>query len=81
MDGLQYTTQPSPALKPAFSQRGQNVDIRDALRALLARDRAVENWLHNQIGPVFDALKSDPGRAVTAEQVRERLAAEHTKAR
>jgi putative addiction module CopG family antidote len=55
--------------------------IRDGLRALLARDRAVENWLHNQIGPVFDALKSDPDRAVTAEHVRERLAAEHAKAR
>jgi len=55
--------------------------IRDALRALLARDRAVENWLHEQVGPAYDALKADPSRAVTADQVRARLAAEHAKAR
>jgi putative addiction module CopG family antidote len=54
--------------------------IRDGLRALLARDRAVENWLHNQVGIAYDALKADPSRAVTAEQVRTRLAAEHAKA-
>ena len=51
--------------------------IRDGLRALIARDRAVENWLHNQVGPAYDALKADPSRAVTADQVRARLAAEH----
>ena len=55
--------------------------IRDGLRALLARDRAVESWLHNQVGPAYDALKTDPSRAITADQVRARLAAEHTKAR
>lgn len=53
--------------------------IRDGLRALLARDRAVESWLHNQVGPAYDALKADPSRAVTADQVRSRLAAEYTK--
>lgn len=55
--------------------------IRDGLRALMARDRAVEDWLHSQVGPAFDALKADPSRAVTADQVRARLAAEHAKAR
>ena len=55
--------------------------IRDGLRALLARDRAVESWLHNQVGPAYDALKADPSRAVTADHVRARLAAEHAKAR
>ena len=55
--------------------------IRDGLRALIARDRAVENWLHNQVGPAYDALKADPSRAVTAKQVRTRLAAEHNKKR
>lgn len=55
--------------------------IRDGLRALLARDRAVENWLHGQVGPAYDALKADPSRAVSAEQVRARLAAEHAKTR
>jgi putative addiction module CopG family antidote len=55
--------------------------IRDGLRALMARDRAVENWLHNQVGPAYDALKADPGRAVTTAQLRARLAAEHAKMR
>jgi putative addiction module CopG family antidote len=55
--------------------------IRDSLRALLARDRAVESWLHNQVGPAYDTLKADPSRAITADQVRERLAAEHAKRR
>lgn len=53
--------------------------IRDGLRALLARDRAVESWLYNQVGPAYDALKADPSRAVTADQVRARLATEHAK--
>ena len=55
--------------------------IREGLRALMARDRAVENWLKNQVGPAYDALKADPSRAVTVDQVRARLAAEHAKTR
>ena len=55
--------------------------IRDGLRALMARDRAVEGWLNKQVGPAYDALKADPSRAVTADQVRARLAAEHAKTR
>jgi antitoxin ParD1/3/4 len=47
--------------------------IRDGLRVLLARDRAVENWLFNQVGPAYDAMQADPGRAVTADQIRKRL--------
>ncbi len=55
--------------------------IRDGLRALMTRDRVVENWLLNQVGPAVDALKADPSIAVTLDQVRTRLAAEHGKAR
>jgi antitoxin ParD1/3/4 len=51
--------------------------IRDGLRALLARDRAVESWLHEQVGPAYDALKADPTRAVTIDHVRASFAAEH----
>lgn len=53
--------------------------IRDGLRALMARDRAVEKWLHQQVGPAYDALKTDPSRAVSVDHVRQRLAAEHAK--
>ena len=51
--------------------------IRDGLRALIARDRAVDNWLREQVGPAHDALKADQSRAVTVDQVRARLVAEH----
>ena len=56
--------------------------IRGGLRVLLARDRAaVENWPHGQVGPACDTLIADPSRAVMAEQVRARLAAEHARTR
>jgi len=55
--------------------------IRDGLRALMARDRAVESWLHQEVGPTFDALKTNPERAIPVDQVRARLAARHQKAK
>lgn len=55
--------------------------IREGLRALKARDHAIERWLGDQVGSAYDALKADPSRAVTADQVRTRLATEHAKAR
>ena len=51
--------------------------IRDALRALMARDRALENWLIKEVAPAYDALKADTSTALSADQVRARLAAEH----
>lgn len=51
--------------------------IRDGLRTLIARDRAVENWLQEQVGPAYDALKADPSRAVTLDQIRASLASLH----
>jgi putative addiction module CopG family antidote len=53
--------------------------IRDGLRILIARDRAVEDWLHNQVAEAYDALKADPTRALSVEHIRNRLAAEHSK--
>jgi antitoxin ParD1/3/4 len=55
--------------------------IRDGLRALQARDRAVDHWLAQQVGPAYDALMKHPDRALSAEQVRAQLAAEHAKKR
>ena len=46
--------------------------IREGLRALMARDRAMERWLLDQVGPAYDALAADPSRAVTPDQVRDR---------
>lgn len=49
--------------------------IRDGLRALLARDRAIEQWLQTDVAAAYDALKVDPSRAVSVDGVRARLAA------
>ena len=49
--------------------------IRDGLRVLLARDQAIERWLRDEVGAAYDALKAAPSRAVSAAQVRARLAA------
>lgn len=54
--------------------------IRDGLRTLLARDRAIDAWLRDQVGPAHDAMSADPGRARSIEQVRSRLAAERERA-
>jgi DNA relaxase NicK len=37
----------------------------------------LEDWLRQQVGPAYDALKADPSRAVTANQVLAQLTAEH----
>ncbi|WP_293749564.1 ribbon-helix-helix domain-containing protein [Limnohabitans sp. Rim8] len=44
--------------------------IREGLRALMASERAVESWLHQQVGSAYDALQADPSRG----QVRSHLA-------
>ncbi|KWK80302.1 CopG family transcriptional regulator [Burkholderia ubonensis] len=48
--------------------------IRDALRALAARDRAVDAWLRETVVPAADALDADPSRALSASDVRASLA-------
>jgi putative addiction module CopG family antidote len=53
--------------------------IRDGLRVLLARDRAVEEWLRKKVAPAYDALKADSSRAVSVEHVRTALSTEHRK--
>ncbi|GAA0739713.1 type II toxin-antitoxin system ParD family antitoxin [Ideonella azotifigens] len=53
--------------------------IRDGLRTLLARDRAVEDWLRKDVATAYDALKADSSRAVGVNAVKARLAAAHKK--
>ena len=48
--------------------------IREGLRALLERDRAVEHWLRTEVVDAYEAIKSDPSRALTVDQVRATLA-------
>ena len=44
--------------------------IRDGLRALQARDRAVEHWLRQEVVPAYHALKADPSGGLTVDDVR-----------
>jgi putative addiction module CopG family antidote len=50
--------------------------IRDGLRALFARDQAVEHWLKTQVAPAYDALRADPSRGIPLAHVAARLSAE-----
>ncbi len=51
--------------------------IRDGLRVLLARDRMVEAWLREQVVPAYDAIKADPSRGASVDDVRARLESTH----
>ena len=53
--------------------------IREGLRALFARDRAVEAWLHNEVAAAYDAAVADSARTVSAKTLRDRLAFEQAK--
>lgn len=48
--------------------------IREGLRSLMARDRAIERWLHTEVAAAYDELKADPSKALTPDQVRAALA-------
>jgi Arc/MetJ-type ribon-helix-helix transcriptional regulator len=49
--------------------------IREGLRALLARDQAVEAWLRGEVAQAYDALAANPTRGVSGTELRARLAA------
>ena len=51
--------------------------LRDGIRALMARDRAIEAWLRTEVAASYDAIKADPSQGIDLEVVRARLAARH----
>jgi putative addiction module CopG family antidote len=53
--------------------------IRDGLRTLVARDRAMENWLRDQVLPSIDLLEKDPSLGISVADVRAKLAKEYAK--
>ena len=44
--------------------------IREGLRALGARERALDDWLRQQAIPAYDAYRADPSRGIALEDVR-----------
>ena len=52
--------------------------IRAGLRALQERDAAVERWLHDEVAPVYDAMKENPERKLSAKSVFSEARAHYT---
>jgi len=51
--------------------------VRDGLRALFARDEAVENWLRTEVITSVEELRADPSRAINSEEMRAELSRWH----
>ncbi|UNX55338.1 type II toxin-antitoxin system ParD family antitoxin [Georgenia sp. TF02-10] len=49
--------------------------VRDGLRVLIARDQAVEAWLHGEVAAAYDAMQANPEDVIEAAEVRTHLAA------
>jgi antitoxin ParD1/3/4 len=47
--------------------------IRDGLRALLDRERAIDAWLQRDVVPTMEALRADRSRALSGDEVRRQL--------
>ncbi|MGO1544969.1 MAG: ribbon-helix-helix domain-containing protein [Gulosibacter sp.] len=44
--------------------------IRGGLRALFARDEAIENWLRTEVVASAEAMRADPSRAISSQDMR-----------
>lgn len=51
--------------------------IREGLRALHAREKAVDQWLRGEVGVIYDAMKADPSRARSTADVKASLGRAH----
>lgn len=51
--------------------------VRAGLRALKERDAAMERWLREEVVPVYDAHRANPGRAIPAEDVFDEIRRHH----
>jgi antitoxin ParD1/3/4 len=51
--------------------------IRDGLRALQARDAAIETWLRGEVAKSYDEFAADPGIGIPADEVMARLRASY----
>jgi putative addiction module CopG family antidote len=55
--------------------------IRDGLRTLLVRDRAMEAWLRKEVAPTYDAMKAGQLKMLTGDEVRANLKAKREQRR
>lgn len=52
--------------------------VRDGLRALFAREAAVEAWLRSDVVAAYDELRADRSQAISADDMRAHLARVHS---
>jgi len=48
--------------------------IREGLRALQARDRALDRWLREDVAEAYDTAKADPSRLLSSDALKASLA-------
>lgn len=53
--------------------------VRAGLRALQERDEAVERWLHEEVAPTYDAVKSGAQKTLPVGDVFDEIRARHAK--
>ena len=53
----------------------ENDVVYDGLRTLLTQEQVIEDWLRSEVTDTYDSMVTDPARALTSAQVRERIAA------
>lgn len=53
--------------------------VRDGLRALFARDEAVESWLQTEVATAYDELLAEPSQVISADDMRAHLAGAHAR--
>jgi antitoxin ParD1/3/4 len=53
--------------------------VRAGLRALQERDAAVERWLSEEVAPVYNAMKANPKRGLSAKSVLTEVRARYRK--
>jgi len=49
--------------------------LRDGVRALLSRDKAIEDWLRNDVAITHDEIKSGKGKTLSLDEARKSLVA------
>lgn len=53
--------------------------VRDGLRALFAREEAVETWLRAEVVTAYDELRANPSQGISSSDMRTHLAELHAR--
>lgn len=74
-------TSEQSALIDALVQRGDYATgsevVRDGLRALQAREAAIERWLREEVVPTYERAKAHPEELISSEDMAKRMRERH----